>query len=288
MAQQDKEHIGDSQNSQWRGAKQGLFINALANQFGSFEADAPFQNTINQNTIWSMEGTANGTCSFSNSFLGNVNNGTGISFIFGDDFIPNLQRAFISFLKNILNTSAKQTAFGFNNETSPNSITFFSASYNGVVFYSQNPPTFDAFNVYKQRIKNYSTFSGNFGFGISPLWILNTDNLYPTGNTTMRLNYIGESVSNNFNTGIVRDLRVYTRVLQSKEVTDNYHAMAATNPTNLFCEWKMSQLSDFYTFGGNLYAKNTGSSGNVLNNGTGYDMQLIGYAGNIPILQSIY
>jgi hypothetical protein len=292
MAQQDKKHIGDIQNSQWWGAKQGLFINALANQYGSFEADVTFQNTINQNTIFTIESTNFGTCTFGNTFLGTINQSTGISFINGDDFIPNLQRFGLSFIKQILFVYSKQTAMGFNNENVPNQMFYHSINWDGSIFYSQNPPTFDAFNAFKQRIKNYSRVFDNFGGGISPLYILSTDNLYPTGSTTMRLNYISETTSNNFNTGVIRDFRIYTRVLQSKEVTDNYHAMAATDTSNLFIEYKMSQTSDFYTyFDGvttKLYAKNTGSSGNILNNGTGYDMQLIGYVGNIPILQSIY
>lgn len=288
MAQHDIEHIGDSQNPTWWGAKQGLFINALANQYGRFEADVTFQNLINQNTAFTIESTNFGTCTFGNSFLGTVNKSTGLGFITGDDFIPNLQRFGFSFIKQILSVYEKQTAMGLNNENVPNQMFYHSISWDGNIFYSQIPPTFDAFNVHKQRIKNYSRAFGSFGFGISPLWVLQTDNIYPVGCTTMRMNYISETTSNNFNTGVIRDFRIYTRILQSKEVTDNYHSMAATNTTNLFIEYKMSQLSDFYTFGGLLYARNTGSSGNGLDNGTGYDMQLIGYNLNIPILASIY
>lgn len=288
MEQHDLQHIGDNQNSQWWGAKQGLFINALASQYGKFETDLAYRNTINQNTKFTIESTFNGACTYTNGFLGTPNNGTGVQYLAGADFIPGLQRFIFSFIKNQLAVYGKQTSFYYNSETKPNKISYNSISYDNTIFYSTSPPNFLAFNIYKQRIKNYSTFSGNFGFGISPLWILQTDDLYPIGDTTIRLNVAPIAGVNTFISGIVRDLRIYTRVLESKEVTDNYHAMRAVNRNDLFCEWKMAELTDFYTFGGNLYARNTGISGNGLDNGTGYDIQLLGYAGNVPILQSIY
>ncbi len=290
MEQHDLQHIGDNQNSQWWGAKQGLFINELANQYGMFEADANYKATINQNTTWSMEVTNIGACILGNSFYGTNNNNTGLNICNGSDFIPGLQRSYISFLiSQSMPYFSKQTAFWMNNESKPNKIANCHINFDSTIFYSQTPPTFSAFNIYKQRIKNYSIGSGFYGGNITPLYILTTDNLYPIGSTTIRLNYIAESVSGNqFNTGVIRDLRIYTRVLSSKEVTDNYHAMQATNRKDLFCEWKMAEPSDFYVYDNKLYARNTGSSGNTNQDGTGYDMQLIGYIDNIPILNSIF
>ncbi len=285
MAQRDIQHIGDNQNPQWWGAKQGLFINALANQYGSFNSDLTFRDTINQNTTWSIEVCSNKNCLFSNSFYGANDSNTGIQFINID------AGTYINFLKaNLLSVYSKQTACGIIDGNTVQKMYHGCMTFNGTTFYSQIPPTFTAFNTFRQRVKNYNVFNGFFGAGISPIWVLALDDLYPASSQVVRLNYTSTPTLNvnAYYTGTIREMRIYTRELTNKEVTDNYHSMTATNTTGLFCEWKMSQLSDFYTFGGNLYARNTGSSGNGLDNGTGYDMQLFGYVGNIAILQSIY
>lgn len=294
MAQSDKQHIGDNQNPQWWGVKQGLFINSLANQHGEVTIDANWRATINQNTSWSLENWNKGSALFTNAFASFLNAdtqaGSGFYWITGGrnvELLPQEKDNFIQFSYR----SARRTGALSSLISTPSSILFHNTfSYNGALHYSQNPPIFSAFVPYINRmrkIKFISFFSG------SPF--LATDNLYPSGiDTIMRLNYGDETAGgiigagNLYINGVIRDFRIYTRIMTDQEVSNNYHSMTATNLSNLFCEWKLSQLSNFYTFGGNLYARNTGSSGNGLDNGTGYDMRLIGYNLNVPILTSIY
>lgn len=290
MAQHDKEHIGDSQNPQWWGAKQGLFINSLANQFGQFDIDSQWENTINQNTIWNFESWNKGSLLFTNAFYSNLNldtiQGTGFYWLNGSRTVvgfPQIKDNYILFC----NKSIRRTGLIDRLITNPANILLNNVhSFNGTLHYSENPPSFNAFIPYENRIREINKLPF-----FSPSPFLSTDNLYPIGCKIMRLNY-GDANAGGFQNyyinGVVRDLRIYTRVVSDQETSNNYHSFSATNTANLFLEWKMSQLSDFYTFGGLLYARNTGSSGNGLDNGTGYDLNLIGYVGNIPTLQSIY
>lgn len=283
MAQNDIQHIGDSQNPQWWGAKQGLFINALASQYGQFTIDANWENTINQNTLWSFEVRTKGEFVMTNSFAIGVQ---GIYFVAGSRGLAGVPQIKDTLL--LMREDFFQGTIITNRITRPTNVDihlYSSLSYNGVLHYSVNPPTFDAIIPYSQRVKEFNKL---FAFSNTPF--LSSHNLYPIGLKTMRLNFgnLAASNVNNYATCVVNGLRIYNRLMTDEEVPDNYHSFTATNTTNLFCEWKMSEVSDFYEYAGNLYAKNTGSSGNTNQDGTGYDMQVIGYNLNTPIFQSIY
>ncbi len=263
--QTDIQHIGDSQNPNWIGnnSLQGLFINALAGQYGQFTADATFRNTINQNVAYSFEVIQKGEFALTNrNVLGdtkfmffNINTTYLIYASMIYVIIPTTDRRTGKFI-NIPNR-AKTTHSFITYDGSRISNTAYNSSTNGVLLPMLNG-------------------SGNPD-------LINTDTLYDNNNFKLGVNGLDVTSKST----IVQSLRFYDLEVSEDNFRKNYHNLAITTVTP-FCEWKMAELSDFYTFGGGLYARNTGSSGNGLDNGTGYDMQLFGYLGNVPILTSIY
>lgn len=271
MAQHDKQHIGDNQNKQWWGAKQGLFINALANQRGQVTVDATFRTVINTNTNWAFQAINKGICLFSN-----YNGASVFQFFYSSSFnfpvAPNLSENFLLFDESPRKSGGLQRS----------STQFL---HNHANFTTTFPITTSNFNTYNNRVYNYNRIDPS-----GEPDVLNTYNMYQSG-SIFRLN-LGARISLGlpleYYSGTINSLRIYSRNITNKEASDNYHSFTATNRTNLFVEWLFDDLANYYTFGGNLWIKNTGTSGNGLNNGTGYDMQLLGYAGNTPILQSVY
>jgi len=263
MEQHDKEHIGDGKNPQWLGGGnlQGLFINSLAGQYLQFTADAAFRAKINQNQPLTYEVTAKGTFWLTNrlSIMSII-----YFFLEANDlyfsytgFIFSTLRITSSFLNTTARVKLSHTSISYDGLR--DSDTSYRHSTNGVLL----PP-----------------LAGN---SVLPD-LLNTDNIY-TDSSTIRIGINAFSLANK--SCVVRDFRIYDYTIAIDKFREKYHEMPL-NDIPAFCEWKMSQASDFYTFGGNLYARNTGSSGNGLDNGTGYDMQMFGYIGNIPIFNTIY
>lgn len=264
MAQNDKQHIGDNQNPSWfgGGTMQGLFINSLAGQYGDFLTDATFQNAINQNNPYSFSYTTNGNFSLTNRLIANNE-----KFFFFDT------TGSILFIGMIYQTAIpvvdRRTSVFINQTQLPNmQCTFF--SYDGTI----------STLSYKATIN---------GVQLSILDATGQPDLIPSDtlydNNTFRLGLYAFALT--LQTFTIRDLCIYTSAIPVSNFRNLYHSIPTNNLTK-FCEWKMAQLSDFYTFGGGLYARNTGTSGNGLDNGTGYDIRLFGYNLNIPILQSIY
>lgn len=261
MAQQDKLHIGDSQNSQWWGDLQGLFINSLANQYLEFSTDTTFRSLINQNQPYAISHITKGKFAMTNRL--NVGN---LQFLFFSNDLTILSNG----MANFTTAFSGRTSKAINLPPLPN-MCHSICNYDGL------------------RVSNTSFNSSINGVRLPMLNgsgnpdLLFSDTLYDNNNFRLGLDFFSLTLK----TCVVRDLCFYTSQIPIAEFRKKYHELPL-NTTVKFCEWKMSQFSDFYTFGGNLYARNTGTSGNTNQDGTGYDMQLIGYNLNTPIFQSIY
>ena len=272
--QHDIQHIGDSQKPQWWGAKQGLFINALANQYGTVTIDAAFRNVVNTNRTFSYEILNNGYGIFHNfPEIYTGSNATGFYFINHISVSFSLFEHFISFpnprrsgASQFIQKNLLHTIFNFRGTSFPLNNSMFDNINNGNINYAK-----ESTSIFPNLISTDDLYL------LSDTFYLNFARLPPL------LTPPTQSL-----TGTINCVRIYERSLSAKEGRDNYHAFTATNRSQLFLEYQFDNLANYYTFGGGLWIKNTGTSGNNLNNGTGYDMQLFGYVGNVPILQSIY
>lgn len=266
----DIEYINDNNTPNWlnKGNLQGVVFNGV-NQYAAFTSDLAFQNTINQNNIFTIEISVKGKFCLTNKqslFAPNTH-----IFYEVNDTLANCL-GLISPVSLIFDRRTTAASFAVSNyvpnrsklshaimgyDGNKNSNTSFLGGINGTIFKSEratgNPDTLVGDNVYTSPIIN---------LGIS----------YNT------LNFIS---------GVIRDLRIYTAMPTIKQIRDKYNNLPSPIMSNPFCEWKMRDISDFYVYSGNLYARNTGSSGNGLDNGTGYDFQFIGYPSNIPIFNTL-
>jgi hypothetical protein len=267
MAQHDKELIDDSQNASWLngGTLQGLQLNGV-NQYLTFTADATFRSLINQNQALTFEVNNKGLFAIHNRinllsgkllfYQTNISEISTLSFlnaVIGDD----RRTGVAPFIVNYIPARAKLVQAIITYDGGRNSLTSFKTAINGRNIpnnrASGNPDMLITDNVY--------TDSSIFRIGTNPI----------------TLAYIA---------GIFSNLRIYTNQIANNKFIEKYHNIP-NNDLVVFCEWKCEQPSDFYIFGGNLYAKNTGTSGNGFNNGTGYDMQVIGYIGNVPTFNTL-
>jgi len=267
MPQHEKELIDDSQNANWLngGTLNGLQLNGV-NQYLTFTADATFRALINQNQLFTNEVNTKGIfcihnrIPLSNGFFAYWVNINQISSIYFQSGQGGGDRRTIAapYIANYIATRVTKLVQAINTyDGNRSSATSFKTGING------------------RNIPNAPS-SGNPNLFI-------TDNVYLSNNQM----FLGTNIFNlAYIAGVFSNLRIYTSIVDKTKFIEKYHNIPNNNLT-VFCEWKCEQPSDFYIFGGNLYAKNTGTSGNGLNNGTGYDMQVIGYIGNVPTFNTL-
>lgn len=264
----DLAHIDDSQNPAWfnGGTAQGLALNGV-NQLLQLPTDAAFRNLINQNSACSLQVNNKGFFCFHNNYT---------SLLFSQAlmfFQTNISEiSTLAFISKINNPNDRRTGvapfIGGNYVPARAKIVQNIVSYDGL----KNSATSFVTGLNGRKVPN-NLISG------SPN-ILESDDVYLFND----IFYVGTSYINLSNiAGVFSNFRIYTSIVPANTFIKKYHQLPSPDNSTLpFSEWKCESLADFYTFGGNLYAKNTGTSGNGLNNGTGYDMQVIGYIDNVP------